>query len=306
MLASVLSLFLLHDAHAGAVASSFKKETKLGANYWSGQAAIDGKTETCWMLPGESANLGESITIDLPKGEVDKIAMVIGWSKDGETFQDYARVQAARVEVFSYNDDRELISVGASDVQFADKSGLQIVDIPDLKVGTEDAGGKIKISVSAVYPGRDYPNLAVSEVFVVMKEFDALLKVEDVSGADAGHGQEQLTDANPKTFWAAPAMGAQIAVVSPGFGLSHIGLTQGPKDYARVKKLRVSVGGRVVEVDVPDAAGPQWIEVPAISGYTGSTWGTITLEVLETWPGAKSQSVAIGELSAKATNFEAL
>lgn len=306
MIVSLLAALLIHDAHAGATASSFKKETKLGANYWSGAAAIDGKPDTCWMISGETNNEGQSITIDLPKSEVDKIGMVVGWAKDEDTFKDYARIKSVRVEVMTYNEDRELVSVGAADASFEDKDGMQIVDIPDMKLGTDEAGGKVKITVSAVYPGRDYPNFAVSEVMVVLKEYDAAVSVANVSGADAGHGSELLMDANPKTFWAAPAEGATINIASAGFGVARMSLAPGPKDYARVKKLKLSVGNRAVEIELPDAAGPQWFEVPPVNGYTGSAWGEITLEVLETYPGTKSQSVAIGELSAKATSFEGL
>ena len=306
MIASLLAALLIHDAHAGATASSFKKETKLGANYWSGAAAIDGKPDTCWMISGETANEGQSITIDLPKSEVDKIGMVIGWAKDDDTFKDYARVKSVRVEVLSYNEDRELVNVGTADATFEDKNGLQIVDIPDMKLGNDEAGGKIKITVSAVYPGRDYPNFAVSEVMVVLKEYDANVSVSAVSASDTGHTQDLLMDANPKTFWAAPVPGATINIATSGFGVARISLAPGPKDYARVKKLKLGVGNRSVDIELPDAAGPQWFDVPPINGYTGSAWGEITLEVVETYPGAKSQSVAISELSAKATSFEGL
>lgn len=306
MFASLLAALLLNDAHAGALVSSFKKETKLGANYWSGAAAVDGKPDTCWMISGETENEGQFITIDLPKSEVDKVGMVIGWAKDDDTFKDYARVKSVRVEVLSYNEDRELVSAGAADVSFEDKAGMQIVDMPNFKLGTDEAGGKVKITVTSVYPGRDFPNFAVSEVMVVLAEYDAQISVASTSGEDAGHGKDLLMDANAKTFWSAPAEGATIELATAGFGVARMAITNGPKDYARVKKLKLSVGNRKVDIDIPDAAGPQWFEVPALNGYTGSAWGEITLEIAETYPGTKSQSVAISEISAKATSFEGL
>lgn len=301
-----LAALMAPAAHAGAVASHFKPETRLGANYWNAASAIDGKLDTCWMVPGESPNVGESVTIDVPAGSINGLSMVIGWQKDDETFGDYGRIKSVHVEFLSYNDDRELVPAGSADASFEDKQGWQTVSLPETKLGSEDAGGKVKISVTGVYPGHDYPNIAVSEMLVRMKEFDATPKVSAVSGADSGHPQESLMDGNVKSFWAAPADGASITLDSVGFGLARIGITAGPKDYARPKKVKITVGGRSAVTDLPDAAGPQLAEVPAVNGYTGSAWGEVQIEILETYPGSKSQSVGISELTPKATNFEAL
>lgn len=303
---ALLAVLMAPVAHAGATASNFRAETKLGANYWNAAAAIDEKLDTCWMVPGESENLGEYVILDVPRGEVDKIGMIVGWAKTDETFSDYPRIKSVKVEVFSYNDERELFSVGSADASFEDKNGWQVIDLPDMKLGTEDAGGKVKITVTGVYPGKDFPNIAVSELLVHMKEFDAAPKVTGVSGSDSGHPQESLFDTNPKTFWAAPAEGASITLDSVGFGLSKVGIAPGPKDYARAKKVKISVGNRSIVSDLPDAAGPQWAQVPAMQGYSGSAWGELTVEILETWPGSKNSSVGISEITAKATTFESL
>ena len=300
------ALLLAPTANAGAVASSFKPETRLGANYWNAASAIDGKMETCWMVNGESANRGESVTIDIPKGEVDKLSMVIGWAKDSTTFFDYARVKEVRVEVMSYNDDRQLVPVGTASAKFEDKEGWQTVDIDNFPVGTDEAGGKVKISIVDIYPGKDYPNLAVSEMLVVLKESDNVPPVSAVSGADTGHGKELMSDSKPTTFWSAPAQDASFTLNPSGFGLSRIGITDGPKDYARPKKVSVTVGGHTNTADLPDAAGPQWIDVPAMNGYSGSAWGNIDVKILDTYPGTKNTSVAISEVTAKATTYEGL
>lgn len=306
LLSTLLVALLAPLAHAGATASNFRPETRLGANYWNAASAIDGKLETCWMVPGESSNLGEYVIIDIPKGEIDKIGMIVGWAKDDETFMDYPRIKSVKVEAFTYNEERQLVPAGSADATFQDKNGWQVVDLTDMKIGTEEAGGKVKVTVSDIYPGRDFPNIAVSEILVHLKEFDASPKLNGVSGEDAGHAQDSMVDANPKSFWAAPAEGASITLDSVGFGLSRIGLAPGPKDYARAKKVKVSVGNRSVTTELPDAAGPQWANVPSMNGYTGSAWGEVTIEILETWPGAKSQSVGVSELTAKATTFESL
>lgn len=308
MIAPLFAAFFLNPtAQAGAVASHFKAETRLGANYWNAAAAIDGKMETCWMVPGESPNRGESVTIDIPKGEVDKIGMVIGWAKDDTTFGDYARVKEIRVEAFSYNEDRELVTVGSANASFEDKPGWQVVDVTNFAVGTEEAGGKVKITIVDIFPGKDFPNLGISEMLVYLKEMDNTPKVDTASGEDSGHGKDLMSDANPKTFWSGPAEGATLTLSTAGFGLSRIGITAGSKDYARPKKVQITVGGRTGTGELPDAPGVQWVDVPAMNGYSGSAWGEIEVKILETYPGAKmAGSVAISELTAKATTYEGL
>ena len=41
-------------ALAGYEVSSFKKEDKLGANYWNAASALDSNMETCWQINGEA------------------------------------------------------------------------------------------------------------------------------------------------------------------------------------------------------------------------------------------------------------
>ncbi len=303
---ALLAALLAPAAHAGATASSFRPETRLGANYWNAASAIDEKPETCWMVPGESENLGEYVILDIPKGEVDKIGMLIGWAKDDDTWVDYPRVKSVRVEVLSYNDERDLVPVGSADASFEDKKGWQVVDIPDMKLGTEEAGGKVKITISGVYPGKDFPNLAISELRVHMKEFDAQPKITEVSSTDDGKAQESMQDANPKTFWSGASDGATITLDSVGYGISKVGIAPAGKDLARAKKVKISVGNRSITTELPDAAGAQWADVPTMQGYTGSAWGELKIEILEVYPGAKSQSLGISELSAKATTFDSL
>jgi hypothetical protein len=59
--------------------------------------------------------------------------------------------------------------------------------------------------------------------------------------------------------------------------------------------------------ELNDAAGVQWVPIPAVTGYTGGTWGDIRLEILEVYPGVKfPDKVAISELDLKATHYEEL
>lgn len=298
-------LTLSSVAQAGAVASSFKKETRRGANFWNAQAAIDGKLDTCWMVPGESANRGEWIELDVPKSTVDKLGMVVGWAKDEDTFKDYARVKKVRVQAFRYDDDNNLVPAGSTEAEFKDEMGMQIVDIDDLQVGDDMFGGKVRITIEDVYPGRDFPSLAVSEVLLVLGEFDAAPQIREVSSEDKP--REALIDDNPKSFWAGSSDGARIVFEAPGFSLSKVGLLPGPADYDRPKKVKVIANNRETIADIPEGGEEHWIEIPAIVGYTGSAWGKIELQILETWPGRRYPgTVALSELDLKATAYEGI
>jgi len=294
-------------ALAGAVASSFKKETRKGANYWNAQAAIDGNPATCWMVPGESPNRGESITLDVPRSSVDKIGMIVGWARDDDTFKDYARIKEVQIEAYKYNENNDLVPTGKTNAKFEDKMDMQVVDIDDLKVGDDLLGGKVKITVVDIYEGRDYPNMAMSEVLLHLTEFEAPTVIKEVSSEADGHARENLVDDNVKTWWQGDAEGASFMVDASGYSLSQVGLLPGPADYARPKKVEVEANGRTTVTDFPDTPDEKWVLIPAIVGYTGSAWGKIHIKVLETWPGKKyADQLALSELDLKATAYEGI
>jgi hypothetical protein len=303
----ILTLFSLsfasQPAYAGAVVSAFKKETKKGANYYAAQSAIDGDPSTCWMVPGESENKGEHITIDIPKSTIDKVGMIIGWSRDEETFTDYVRVKKIRMEVLSYGATNELTVVAQTDVEFAGTSDYQFIDIDDIEVGQDFQGGKVRITITDVYEGRDYPNFGISEVAMVLKEFDAPAKISDVSGETQDNVSGYLTDGNPGTFWSAEAEGAYFSVSSFDFSISSLGieLPKG-KEFARPKTIKVSIQGVAVDIDLEDKAGVQWVQVPPVMGYTGGGFGDIIVTVIDTYAGTThADQVAISGVEAKAT-----
>jgi hypothetical protein len=306
--ARALTLFLVPAvAFAGATASKFKPEHRKGANYWNAQSAIDGQLDTCWMVPGESPNRGEWIELDLPKSTVDKIGMVVGWAQDEETFQDYARVKAIKVEAFSMNDRQELSPRGSATAQFQDEMAMQVIDIDDLQVGEDLFGGKLRINIADIYDGRDYPNMAISELLVYLTEFETKLKApefSDLSSTPAGPQLAELAiDEDEKTFFATAVEGGFLQLEGPGFGVSTLGIKQGPKSHARPKKIKVSANNRELIHELEDSAEVQWVLVPSITGYTGGAFGEIKIEFLEVYPG-NDPNVAIAEVYGKATNFE--
>lgn len=305
-LLAMAGLFLSSSvALAGAEASNFKKENRRGANFWAGPNTVDGKMDTAWMVPGDSDNVGESITIDVPKLAIDKIGICNGFCKDEGSFGDYSRVKKVRVEVEAW-DGADLKPLPDSrEVEFEDTFGMQVVDIEDL-AGGSGQGGKVKLTVLEVYEGTDYTSFAVSELLLYLNEFDVPAKVTGTSNDDEMVGLEMLDD-NTKTAWKAPSEGARFTFAAEGFSLSSVSIQSADKAYDRPKKVELSVSGRTHVQELADTTDPQWITIPAMVGYTGSAWGAIELKVLETYPGSRSAgTLAISELKVKASNSDGL
>ena len=295
-----MSLYGL-DALAGAKASSFKPERKRGENYWNANSATDGNIETAWMVPGESENKGEWIMIDVPRLTVDKLGMNIGFALSEETFTDYARVKTVTLEMFQYNDIQDLEPVpGLVTASFEDKPGFQIIDVENMEI-TSDSGGKIKITVTEVYAGRDYPNFGISEMLVYPTEFEVATAINDVSDESGDHSRLDLVDDSSRTFWAADADGASINCEVSGYTISSIGIQAGPASYARPKTVKLTAGPRSEIVEMANSSSVQWFEIPSTSGFSGY-WADVNVEILEVYPGTNPQ-VAIAELDLKAVAY---
>ncbi|MEQ1569813.1 MAG: discoidin domain-containing protein [Myxococcota bacterium] len=299
------ALWLTSSAHAGFEVSSFRKEDKLGKTYWSAASALDSKMETCWQVDPEQPNVGQWIQMDVPASEVDKIGVVVGWAKDDDTFGDYARIKAAKVEIL---DGSSGAVVATANVSFEDKNGWQIIDLPDTKIGTEVSGGKVKLTVTDVYPGKDYPSLAVSEVRVHLKEFPAAsMTLSRPFDTESGSNSAAMaTDGNAKTFWAATAPSANFAMKGPGYGLASLGIQSGPKAFARPKTVEITANQAVVTHVLPDTPGAlQWVLLPCLVGYTGGSWGEVEIKIVDSYPGdVATNGVAIAELKLNAGSIE--
>ncbi len=302
------AVFLLPSiALAGATVSTFKKESRKGANFYAGNAAIDSKLDTAWVVPGESPNRGEWIMLDVPKGTIDKIGIYPGLGDSAEAFSDHPRVKKMKVEVICCQDDDFANVQGAAHFDIQDKAEMQTIDIDDLAVGNDLFGGRVRISVVDIYEGVDFPNVGIAEILVHMKEFDSAAQVSESSTENPDHVNMDMVDGNAKTFFATASAGAYFVFNSDGYGVSSVALTPGPKGYDTIKKAKVTVdGNRELIVDVAaDHKGPIVLPVPAVYGYTGTnSFDGIKVEILEVYPG--NGEIAISELQAKATYYEGL
>ena len=293
------------DALAGARQSAFKVDSNKGKNYYSGTAAIDGKMDTAWTVPGESENKGEWVEIALPHSDLDKLAIIGGNATNEKAWTDYPRLKQVRVDVYSMDDDQNEKQVGSTTVDLEDKTGWQILDLPDAKVGDGMFGGRMRLTVIDVYPGEDFPNLALTEFKAVLKEFDFPAKVTEAGTPLEGHDSALMLDANPKTFFATTAEGATFTLGNSG--LSQLGFVTAGKDYARPKKVQITCGSVSATTDLADdiKGGTVWAEVPAFNGYTGGAFGDPLVTILEVYPGTNPQ-IGVAELKVKATNADAL
>jgi hypothetical protein len=302
LFAAAMTLILPTTALAGFRVSSTKTDSSK-QDRWGASSAIDSDMNTCWQVDPESEQKGEFIEIDVPFGEVDKVSLTVGWNKDKTTFADYARMKSVRIEVYSEDGAKRVLEHKAT---LEDKMGIQEIDLPNTKVGSEMEGGKVKVVVEDIYPGQDYPNLAVSEVLVHLKEMDATTTFSSPPPAIEKHAPEAMLDGSTRSYWASPPGGkdAEFTLEASGFGISSLGLFPGPRNMARPKKIEVHVANTTRIFEVADKAAMQFFQLPAIVGYTGSSWGEVKIKVLESYPGSSSDSVAISEIKLKATNYD--
>lgn len=308
LLAAILGasvLLLPVAAQAGFRVSSHKKVGK--STEFGAASAIDDDGATAWQVDPESEQVGEWIEIDLPKGEVDKIAVMVGWEKSEESWKDYGRLKAARLEVFTEDGEGGWKRVQEKTLNFEDKKGLQIIDVDDVAVGGELTTGKARLTVTEFTKGDDYPALAVGEVRVLLKEMDAPAvfvdaEPESADGKDAGN----MIDGNARTYYLSPEGGAPPFILeASGWGVSSLTVTPGPKPYARPKTLEVRCAGQTRTFTLEDNGKAQTFMLPSIVGYSGSAWGEVQVTVKDAYEGTKP-GVAIADVALKATNFDGL
>lgn len=290
-------------AWAGGYAVSSEKPMARDGSSFGASSALDGDPATAWVVHPEQDNVGSWIEIGVPKGKVDKLSLVVGWASDENTFKDYSRLAEARVIVKdSAQGDKVVLD---KVLAFQDQMGRQTLDLTDVEVGDDMVGGVVRIEVTKVVDGVDFTQLAVSEALVHMGEFDAVLFASGSPSSQAdGHLAAALIDGDLKAYWAATGEAPQTVEVKGGrFGLSSLGIVVGPATQARPKTIRITQSGVTRTYTCEDKQGlVQWFELPALVGYTGSGDGPVSIEIVDTYPGA-SPAPAISELKARATTL---
>lgn len=301
------SLLLSTSAFAGFGTSSEVRMSRSGESFGAA-SALDGDTKTCWQVDPEQDNAGQWIELDVPTGKVDKISVVVGWDKDEQTWTDHARLSKARIQIYDM-DSGEPKLVHEEEAELKDVKDRQFIDLPDPKVGGEMLGGKVRLTVVGVHPGKDYAHLALGELLVHMTEFDAKgVQIVGTPSSEAeGHDGGLLFDESTRTFWSTDGEQetAEFTMGAGRYSVSSIGLVPGPKTHARPKKIEVTQSNVTRIYEVPDKSGTHWFELPALVGYTGSGVGEVTVKITETYPGSSSKATAVAEVYFRATMLDA-
>jgi hypothetical protein len=225
--------------------------------------------------------------------------MIVGYAIDEDRFLDYARVKTVTIDVWEYNMSLDLEQTTKTvTINFEDKMERQIIDIDELKIESQN-GGKYRLTITDVYPGKDYTSVAISEVKLHLTEFDKSAQLAGATGTSEGSDELNLIDGSTKNQWLAGEEGSKFVLQGT---FSSLGLQSVSSSYARPKQVKISTGGRVLIHDLPNTSKMNWLLVPSVTGYTGSNWDDITVEILEVYPGSKSQ-LAISEVKSKATVY---
>lgn len=304
---AALALLVPGVALAGFQASSVKTTSRSsGTSPYDAAAALDGNAATAWQVDPEQDNAGQWIELDVPKGKVDKVSIVVGWGESDKTWADHARLKAGRIEVYTLSGpEPKLVLEHKFTVE--DVRTPQAIDLPDPEVGDELSGGRVRLVVTEVFPGKDYANLALGELLVHLAQFDvkAFTVTEATSSAD-GRGTDALSDKSTRTWWEAGADDAtpSFTLDAGRYSVSSVGITAGPSTHARPKVVEITQGSAVRRYDLANSASVQWVELPAVIGYTGSGFGSITVQFVETWPGSKGGAPAVAEVALKAVQLE--
>jgi hypothetical protein len=309
---SVVGLLVPTLAFAGFSVSSYKVESRSsGDSRYNAAAALDGDPKTAWMVNPEQANEGQWIELEVPKGKIDKIHVVVGWAESDETWIDHARVAEARIEIYDAAQERKMVHEVVS--TFEDKRGIQVVDFPDVEVGDEYVGGYVRLNVTKVHEGKDYAHLALGEFLVYMGEFDAqIIKFSSTPTSETdSHDGSMMIDGNSRTYWQSdgpPPEGETVSFEVDGgrYSVSSLGLMPGPKSAARPKAIKVTQSNVTREYEMADTPGKmQYFDLPALVGYTGSGFGPVTVEIVSVYGAGEGVGVAIAEAKFRATMLEA-
>lgn len=315
-------------ALAGADASSFRKKPGVPESTWSPANVIDNKPETIWMEGAEGPGDGSWLTIDLPRARVNAVKIHGGHGEDERMYQKYSHAKDITLEFYSYEDDRSLKPIKQFNATLKDEFGPQEIKIEGVDIGGELFGGVMKVIIHNSYPGRDFTDMVIGEVQIILDEYPAQLalvesssnakaeaadntKAEEVKGGEAPMIQVTKDVDFAGAFevpWnpSGAAVGQEATIEAPDYGLSALILAaQADKKSGEVrpKEVQVEVGSFLrTTVTLEDKDGPQRFDFPFTNGYNGGHFGRIKLKILSTY-GGDGADVGIIKVRAMATNY---
>lgn len=290
-------------AQAGATASTYKKVPGKAESTYSPPNAIDNDAKTFWMEGAEGAGDGSWIQLDVPRAKIDKIRISGGHLEDERMYLKYSRMKDITLDFYSVEDDRSLKSIKQVSATLEDKPGWKEITIEDVVIGGELFGGAVKVTFTSSYPGRDFTDLVLSEVEVILEEFPAQTAIDKVSSNTAQ--KDNLNDGNPKKTWTSEGagVGQEIIIDAPDYGLAGIIVTPTKaKGAVRAKEIQIDVGSLRLKHTLEDNDKPQHIVFPMTNGYNGGHFGRATIKVLSVH-GAEDQPVSFGNFRIMATNY---
>lgn len=297
-------------ALAGATASSELKDSWGEAGASAANSAVDGNLETAWIEGNENDGTGEWVEVDIPRGTLKSFTVTAGKGPDEIQFARYARPKQIDIDIFSLDDAQNPVQVKQVTHAFEDAWGAVTIETGDLAIGGELWGGKARFTIRSVYTGTDFDTLAaISEVQANFADQPCPTMVVELSSNPNTRGE--MTDESTKTAWIATG-GAEewVTVESPDWSISKVGIFPGHgssssnfSSYSRPKTVEIRVMMESFTVTLEDKREMQWIDFPIKSGYNGSAWGEVRIQIKDVYPGSSHAEVAITEIQLAAINY---
>ncbi|MEO0641250.1 MAG: hypothetical protein AAFY70_16070, partial [Bacteroidota bacterium] len=141
---------------------------------------IDGNMETAWVEGASGLGIGESIeiTLSFPK-DIRAIFILPGYTKSQKAYEENARPQKIKVAVYigekGKGEWREMEEISLQDRRYQTLMGDNIAALAQPIMDIGDVGdwniSKIRLTITAVYPGTKYDDTCISEVLLLENEW---------------------------------------------------------------------------------------------------------------------------------------
>ncbi|MEO1382675.1 MAG: hypothetical protein AAFV78_05555, partial [Bacteroidota bacterium] len=141
---------------------------------------IDGNMETAWVEGASGLGIGESIEITLSfLKDIRAIFILPGYTKSQKAYEENARPQKIKVAVYigekGKGEWREMEEISLQDRRYQTLMGDNIAALAQPIMDIGDVGdwniSKIRLTITAVYPGTKYDDTCISEVLLLENEW---------------------------------------------------------------------------------------------------------------------------------------